>query len=295
MRLPAQFRGTSTRAALIVATGVLASCISIPLSWHKARAEGAAQAARSTPTASRPPTATLPADADHPTVQPSDKAEAETWSDPEIITALEECVRLLTPTGADLEVSKPIRNGQCGTPAPVLLQRVAGVEMSPPALVNCRLAAKLHQWTTEKVQPIAQEVFGTSVRRIVTASAYMCRQRIGTSNDRPSEHSYANALDISAFVLTDGRSMDVLTSWGRTARDRQAQAKTGKPAGGDARPIGEVEIADGSSTKEGQFLRRMHESACEIFGTVLGPEANEAHRNHFHLDLAARRHSAFCE
>jgi hypothetical protein len=42
MRLPAQFRGTSTRAALIVATGVLASSISIPLSWHKARVEGAA-------------------------------------------------------------------------------------------------------------------------------------------------------------------------------------------------------------------------------------------------------------
>jgi hypothetical protein len=90
----------STRAALIVATGVLASSISIPLGWHKQ----AAQAARSTATASRLPTATLPADADHPTVQPTDKAEAETWSGPEIITALEECMRLLTPTGADLEV-----------------------------------------------------------------------------------------------------------------------------------------------------------------------------------------------
>jgi hypothetical protein len=61
---------------------------------------------------------------------------------------------------------------------------------SRPALVNCRLAAKLHQWTTEKVQPIALEL--STVRRIVTASAYMCRQRIGTSNDRPSEHSYAD-------------------------------------------------------------------------------------------------------
>ena len=44
---------------------------------------------------------------------------------------------------------------------------------------------------------------------------------------------------------------------------------------------------------EGTFLRRLHKGACGIFGTVLGPEANEAHRDHFHLDLAPRRRSAF--
>jgi hypothetical protein len=46
---------------------------------------------------------------------------------------------------------------------------------------------------------------------------------------------------------------------------------------------------------EAVFLRRLHEGACGIFGTVLGPEANEAHRNHFHFDLAARKRRAFCE
>jgi len=30
-----------------------------------------------------------------------------------------------------------------------------------------------------------------------------------------------------------------------------------------------------------------HESACSIFGTVLGPRANKAHRDHFHLYEAA--------
>ena len=43
------------------------------------------------------------------------------------------------------------------------------------------------------------------------------------------------------------------------------------------------------------FLRRLHKGACGTFGTVLGPEANEAHRDHFHFDLAARRRNAFCE
>jgi hypothetical protein len=46
---------------------------------------------------------------------------------------------------------------------------------------------------------------------------------------------------------------------------------------------------------EAVFLRRLHRGACGTFGTVLGPDANEAHRNHFHFDLAARKRSAFCE
>lgn len=49
-----------------------------------------------------------------------------------------------------------------------------------------------------------------------------------------------------------------------------------------------------TSTKA-RFLKTIHESACGIFGTVLGPEANEAHRDHFHFDLAYRRRRAFCE
>jgi hypothetical protein len=49
------------------------------------------------------------------------------------------------------------------------------------------------------------------------------------------------------------------------------------------------------TTPEAMFLRRLHKGACGIFGTVLGPEANAAHRDHFHLDLAPRRRSAFCE
>ena len=44
-----------------------------------------------------------------------------------------------------------------------------------------------------------------------------------------------------------------------------------------------------------QFLRTIHAGACGIFGTVLGPEANQAHANHFHFDLAPRRRSAYCE
>lgn len=53
--------------------------------------------------------------------------------------------------------------------------------------------------------------------------------------------------------------------------------------------------ADAVSSKKMLFLKRVHERACGLFGTVLGPEANEAHRDHFHFDLAPRRRRAYCE
>jgi hypothetical protein len=44
-----------------------------------------------------------------------------------------------------------------------------------------------------------------------------------------------------------------------------------------------------------EFVRMVHDDACHTFGTTLGPEANDAHKNHFHLDMKARRHAAVCE
>ena len=44
-----------------------------------------------------------------------------------------------------------------------------------------------------------------------------------------------------------------------------------------------------------QFLKAVHASACRTFGTVLGPEANAMHENHFHFDMAERQGKHFCE
>ena len=43
------------------------------------------------------------------------------------------------------------------------------------------------------------------------------------------------------------------------------------------------------------FFRETWGSACGVFMTVLGPEANRAHRNHLHVDLAQRKTGAFCQ
>ena len=44
-----------------------------------------------------------------------------------------------------------------------------------------------------------------------------------------------------------------------------------------------------------RFLREVHASACGPFSTILGPEANDYHKNHFHVDLAERKSGAFCQ
>ena len=44
-----------------------------------------------------------------------------------------------------------------------------------------------------------------------------------------------------------------------------------------------------------EFVTKVHGDACGIFGTVLGPEANDAHKDHFHLDMKARARRAYCE
>ncbi len=149
-----------------------------------------------------------------------------------------------------------------------------------------------------------------------------------------SEHAFANALDISGFVLGNGRVVKVVDGWGPTARDAAAKeaeakaAKAGAPSAdkaatgtddksGKAAPDKDAKAAtdtpkppkkpkagaalaaeaapDKGGTTEATFLRRLHKGACGPFGTVLGPEANEAHRDHLHIDLKQRKHVAICE
>ena len=52
---------------------------------------------------------------------------------------------------------------------------------------------------------------------------------------------------------------------------------------------------DAVASAKSLFLRAVHDSACHRFGTTLGPEANAAHRNHLHVDLAERKVKMICE
>jgi len=66
-----------------------------------------------------------------------------------------------------------------------------------------------------------------------------------------------------------------------------------KPA--EAMKSDETSPSQSPSDGKGEFVKTVHHEACKTFGTTLGPEANAAHKNHFHLDMKARRHKGFCE
>ena len=125
--------------------------------------------------------------------------------------------------------------------------------------VTCPLANTFAAWARFGVDRAAEQILGSRLVRIETMGSYSCRDVAGTG--RRSAHATADAIDVSGFVLADGRRVTVLGGW-----------YDGTPA-------------------ERAFLRTIHESACKRFGTTLGPGYNAAHANHFHVELSG---NAFC-
>jgi hypothetical protein len=134
--------------------------------------------------------------------------------------------------------------------------RVQGgdVALSSSFLASCPLAVAYVLFDIHTLQPAAQAVFGQRVARIDHLGSFACRNIYNRADSRLSQHASANALDIAGFRLADGRRISVLGDWTDT---------------GD----------------KGRFLRQVRDGACKQFSTVLGPEYNAAHRNHFHVDM----------
>ena len=252
---------------------------------------------------------------------PATPPAPDAWSSAEVMAAREDCARQLAPLSATLEIMPPIKLGQCGTPAPVSMRAIglSKVLLQPPVITTCRMVVALHQWIDATVQPAAKDVFGSPVIRIIGGPSYACRNRNNQAGGPISEHAFANAIDIAAFMLENGRTITVLNGWGATVRDRKSGSGSSAPKKGvasgqpvlpDCAQAGSASVASPGppesaapaastpssvATDECQFLHRLHHAACGIFSTVLGPEANEFHRNHFHFDLKVRRSRAFCE
>jgi len=145
----------------------------------------------------------------------------------------------------------------CGADRPFEVSATMGgrVSLSPAALLRCPMIPQIDRWVAGTVDPAARRHFGVSVSGLKVAASYSCRPINHQSGARLSEHGHANALDVAAFVLADGRSVTVKGGW------------------------------YGSDAERG-FLRMVHQGACSEFTTVLGPNADPFHRDHFHLDLA---------
>jgi hypothetical protein len=118
--------------------------------------------------------------------------------------------------------------------------------------VTCELGQAFAAWARFGADRAARQLLGSPLRSIETFGSYSCRDVAGSG--RRSAHASAAAIDISGFVLADGRRITVQSGW------------------------------DGLSEAERRFLRVVHQSACRRFGTVLGPDYNAAHRDHLHVE-----------
>ncbi len=168
---------------------------------------------------------------------PSD-AQAQTqapppnvWSEEEIATAKAHCDKVLRGVEAVLEFTDPIKEGECGAPAPVRLISVGRdpeVVMSPPVMVTCEVVAKVADWIKDDVQDLARVHLGAPIVRVETMSSYSCRNAYGRKKTRLSEHGRANAIDIGSFVTSSGTKVNLLADWGMTARDVAAMIAAAK-------------------------------------------------------------------
>lgn len=118
-----------------------------------------------------------------------------------------------------------------------------------------------HRWIEEGAKP-ALEGKGGGLAALQVAAHYACRTRNNQPGGRISEHGRGRAIDISAFVLQNGQRITVLHGW--------------------------------RSAQNGTALREMHRAACGPFGTVLGPNSDRFHQDHFHFDTARYRSGPYC-
>lgn len=131
-----------------------------------------------------------------------------------------------------------------------------GVPVTNIKAMRCGLARSFTGWVEYAVAPAARQMLGSDLERIESMGTYACRAVVGAPGaaGKLSGHATANAIDISGFVLRDGRRITLQQGWN----------------GGDA--------------ETRAFLRVIRASACKRFGTVLSPDYNAAHYNHLHLE-----------
>jgi len=144
-----------------------------------------------------------------------------------------------------------------------MVRRVAGVALEPPAPMNCRTARALAVGVEKGPKRSApRELGGARLDAVLTSGTYACRTRNHMMGGRLSEHAVGNAIDVHAFRLSDGRIVGLKGDWRRGAA--------------------------------GAFLLASWRAACGPFGTVLGPDHDAPHEDHFHFDTASRTRGPYC-
>ncbi|MEJ2029130.1 MAG: extensin family protein [Maritimibacter sp.] len=144
--------------------------------------------------------------------------------------------------------------------APVRISSVAGIPLSMQPTIDCPTAIALNDWVRDGVIPTIGRT-GGGVARIDIIAHYSCRTRNNQPGAKLSEHSKGHALDVSGVTLRNGKTLTVEDQW---------------------------------SGQYSRVFRTLYRRACGPFGTVLSPDADRYHYNHFHLDTARYRGGPYC-
>ena len=180
--------------------------------------------------------------------------------------SIDDCMARLTAAGvtvAPAELPVHTKKGlTCGAEQVVLYRKgPTGVRWNASPVVTCGMALALADF--ERVVAGEARSLGHRVVRIEQGGTYNCRKM--ARFDFVSEHSYANAIDVRAFTLENGRRISVADDFGKlTAEPRTAEARFLR-----------------------SLARRLYDDG--VFSVVLTRYYDELHRDHFHLDLARYR------
>lgn len=176
---------------------------------------------------------------------------------PRIRRSTDACMSDLIAQGVSFSIIPNDQKGQCVVQNQLVLDRsLFPYTGTGQVKGQCEMISALHKWEKDVVQPAAARYLNSRVVKVREMGTYSCRNIAGSRYR--SQHSYANAIDIGGFYMENGRHIDVEKDWGKR-------------------------------TAEAQFLAAVHRNSCRIFSTVLGPNYNYDHRNHFHLDMGPHR------
>ena len=190
----------------------------------------------------------------------ADPLGAATWAKVAAVESDVERCRAILGEGAVRTRDQPDRDGGGFCALRDVLTIRGGTTPLRPAgpVLTCPVALSFAIWERQVLQPAARSILGAEVTAIDHYGSYSCRRVYGDATGRPSQHATANALDVAGFRLADGRRVTVAADWSDPG-------------------------------EEGRFLRAIRDGACGTFETVLGPEYNAAHRDHFHFDRGPYR------
>jgi hypothetical protein len=191
--------------------------------------------------------------------------------------------------------------------------KIAAAEREAHKLAEADAKAKAATKAAERAQPKAIAAAPAPINSApvhaapaqATSSHHITAAAPSLTEQQVQQHGIGlipSADGLSAFrgfISAAGRGVEDEPSgstfvWGQPSRlggpkasDDGRASPPGAKAKAKAAPRASTVDANGHSAQQ-RFLREIHDTACKRFGTALGPEANEAHRNHLHIDLADR-------